>query len=93
MSQIKGYLIDQGFLPFKEIALWEMFLIGFVRIDKAKFLKNPDAKYKATGIGGILGNKGGMNITFEYMGTIFSVLNCHLVHSAKNFIKRNAMLA
>jgi hypothetical protein len=70
-----------------------MFLIGFVKIEKAKYLKNPEAKYKATGIGGILGNKGGMNIQFKYMGTIFSVLNCHLVHSAKNFIKRNTMIA
>lgn len=70
-----------------------MFLIGFVKVEKARFLKNPEAKYKATGIGGILGNKGGMNITFEYMGSNFSVLNCHLVHSAKNFVKRNAMIA
>jgi len=42
---------------------------------------------------GILANKGGMDITFEYQQKTFSILNCHLVHSAKNFTKRNAMIA
>ena len=40
--------------------MWEMFLIGFIKTKHLPYLKDIQVNDKATGIGGVLGNKGGL---------------------------------
>jgi hypothetical protein len=55
-----------GFILFKEVVLWELFLLAFVKKSKSQYLRNPEGRHKATGIAGILANKGGMQVSFQY---------------------------
>jgi hypothetical protein len=40
--------------------MWEMFLVGFSKINHLPFLKNVQISYIAAGVGGVFGNKGGL---------------------------------
>ena len=73
--------------------MWEMFLAAFTRLEHVPYLKNTQSAYKATGIGNILGNKGGLQLSFKLYDYLFNFMNAHLVHGAKNFDKRNDMLS
>lgn len=70
-----------------------MFLVGFIKLTHAPHLKNTQSNYKATGIGGVLGNKGGLQMSFKLYDYIFNFINVHLVHGAKRFDKRNEMMS
>jgi len=65
--------------------MWEMFLVGFIRLDHVPYLKNTQCSYKATGMGNILGNKGGLSTSFRLYDYLFNFINVHLIHGAKKF--------
>jgi len=44
-------------------------------------------------MGGIMGNKGGCQLSFKLYDYHFNVISVHLVHGAKNFIKRDEMMS
>ena len=43
----------------------------------------------AKGKFGVIGNKGAIAISFSLYGRLFNFIGCHLIHSPKNYIKRN----
>ena len=47
---------------------------------------------KAAGVGGVVGNKGGLQLAFKLYEKVFNFINVHLVHSAKNCEKRHEMM-
>jgi hypothetical protein len=47
----------------------------------------------ASGMGGIMGNKGGCQLSFKLYEYQFNVINVHLVHGAKRFLKRDEMMS
>lgn len=55
-----------------------MTLCVFIRKEWINFVKNIEVNSKATGIGKIIGNKGGVMITFTLFETSFCFLSCHL---------------
>ena len=65
--------------------MWEMILVGFINSSLIPYLKNVSVFYKATGFGKILGNKGGLMLSFSLFNHYFNFINVHLVHAAKNF--------
>lgn len=42
---------------------------------------------------GVLGNKGGLQISFKVYDNLFNFINVHLVHGAKRLEKRNEMMS
>ena len=44
-------------------------------------------------MGGVLGNKGGLQMSFKLYDYLYNFINVHLVHGAKRFEKRNEMMA
>lgn len=55
-----NYLGASNFITISSTAMWEMFLVGFIRTSHVPYLKNVQTSYVATGIGGVFGNKGGL---------------------------------
>lgn len=55
-------------------------------------MQNKQSSYKAAGIGNILGNKGGLQISFKLYDNLFNFINVHLVHGEKRYEKRNDMM-
>lgn len=56
-------------------------------------MKNTVSSYKAAGIGGVLGNKGGLSISFRLYDHLFNFINVHLVHGNKRLDKRHEMMS
>jgi len=73
--------------------MWELFLIAFVRVNHGPHLKNVNSNYKATGIANVLGNKGGLQISFYLYDYYFHFINVHLCHGNKRFDQRNQMMS
>ena len=55
-----NYLGGFKFLTISTVVMWELFLVGFVKLQHIQYLKNIQISYIATGVGNILGNKGGL---------------------------------
>ncbi len=72
--------------------MWELLLVGFVHLKHLPFLKNVHVNSKATGVGGVVGNKGGLQLAFKLYDKIFNFVNVHLVHGAKRCEKRHEMM-
>ena len=58
--QIANYLGTQNFMTINTVNMWELILIGFVQIKHLPYMKSVLVNSKATGIGGVFGNKGGL---------------------------------
>ena len=70
--------------------LWEMRLAVFVRAGLVKAVSGVAAQTVATGIGNMLGNKGGVCITLTLHHTQLCFVNCHLAAHQENTALRNA---
>ena len=55
-----------------------MTLCVFIKKEWLPLVKNIEVNWKATGIGKIIGNKGGVMISFTIFDTSFCFLSCHL---------------
>jgi hypothetical protein len=88
-----NYLGNFSFLPIGQVTMWEMFLVAFVKVKHAQHLKNYQQGSVAAGVGGVVGNKGGLQLSFKIYDYLFNVINVHLVHGAKRFEKRNEMMS
>lgn len=73
--------------------MWEMFLLGFIKVDHIPCLKNIQSSYKAAGYASILGNKGGLQMSFRLYDYLFNFINVHLIHGAKKADKRDDMMS
>ena len=70
--------------------LWEMRLAVFVRAGLVKAVSGVAAQTVATGIGNMLGNKGGVCISLTLHHTQLCFVNCHLAAHQENTPLRNA---
>lgn len=91
--EFANYLGTFEFITINSVAMWEMFLVGFVRVGHVPALKNVQISYVAAGMGGVLGNKGGLQMSFRLYDYLYNFVNVHLIHGAKRLDKRNEMMA
>jgi coenzyme F420-reducing hydrogenase delta subunit len=56
-------------------------------------LHSKSQKELALGVGGFVGNKGGLLVQFSLYERTFSFINCHLTHGAKSTQERLDMMA
>mmetsp|Transcript_85576 Transcript_85576/g.118030 ORF Transcript_85576/g.118030 Transcript_85576/m.118030 type:complete len:110 (-) Transcript_85576:31-360(-) len=52
-----------------------------------------EKKTLAKGKAGIIGNKGGMKISFMISDRLFNIYSCHLIHKLENNDERHKMMA
>mmetsp|Transcript_24156 Transcript_24156/g.47501 ORF Transcript_24156/g.47501 Transcript_24156/m.47501 type:complete len:659 (+) Transcript_24156:84-2060(+) len=77
------------FVICKSVALGEMRLIVFVRKRYAKFIKHIDSGSAATGIANMLGNKGGLAVSFHFGDLRLGFVSCHLAAHQNQTARRN----
>jgi len=70
-------------------SLWEIRLAIFVRNDHLPHISNVCAGQEATGIGNVLGNKGGVATSFAYQGIKLCFLTSHLAAHQNHCEARN----
>ena len=63
----------------------QLFLIAYVKAHHKRYLTNVNTSWKATGIGNILGNKGGLAISFRLYNVVHTFINVHLVSGQRKF--------
>ena len=65
-----------------------MTLCVFIKKEWINFVKNIEVNSKPTGIGKILGNKGGVMISFTIFETSFCFISCHLAAKPNHEVQR-----
>ena len=68
---VKTIATSYGYYEIKSLEMCQMFLMVFVKTDLAPFVENVEASYKAMGFANMIGNKGGLVISFDIMGFNF----------------------
>eukprot|EP01028_Stygiella_incarcerata_P008489 TRINITY_DN3701_c0_g1_i2.p1 TRINITY_DN3701_c0_g1~~TRINITY_DN3701_c0_g1_i2.p1 ORF type:complete len:754 (+),score=198.34 TRINITY_DN3701_c0_g1_i2:598-2859(+) len=66
-----------------------LFVIVFVRSDHEKFVTNSYVKQEAVGIMGMMGNKGGIAVRFDFHGTSLCFIGAHLAPHMNAVDRRN----
>lgn len=92
LTNLKQFMASNSFQEFKSIYMWEMVLIGFVHNEKMHFNGTIKTAQRACGMGKMLGNKGGLQMYFNYRDKHYNFIGCHLVHGQDNRIKRDEMI-
>ena len=64
--------------------MWRMCLVVFASERVAMLVRGVETVTKSTGIGGVIGNKGGVLISMLIGETKFCFINCHLAAKPKN---------
>jgi hypothetical protein len=70
------------------LRLWEIHLILFARASLLPYITYMDGKTCATGLAEILGNKGGVSLTFKVLDTSMCFIGCHLAARAERVVQR-----
>ena len=78
------------------ITLWEMRLVVFARkehiVGESAPIRGVQSARSATGIGGVMGNKGGLVISMQFGQTSLCFVSAHLAAHSHKLAARNAML-
>ena len=65
-----------------------MILVIFAKKEVCSIVSAIESSHIACGVGGVLGNKGGMMISFKVQNTSLSFINCHLAAGVKKMNQR-----
>ena len=86
--------LGPGFAVCRHIIMWEMRLTVFARkvhlTGKAACITDVQAAASATGIAGVLGNKGGLVIKLRFGSTELAFISSHLAAHSHRINERNA---
>lgn len=82
-------LLDEEYQLISEMSLWAIHLMIFVRKALVPHITNVEAGSVATGVGNVLGNKGGVGISFSLGKTSFCFLNAHFHAHQEKVHERN----
>lgn len=88
-KHLKTLIGYYGFLDVSSIDMCQMFLIVFIKSKYFPFIENIKSCYKPMGFAQILGNKGGIGISFQLFGYILTFINCHLAPKPYKVLERN----
>jgi len=88
-KKVRAHVGEDYYLLSKSVH-WDRALIIYMKKKLQGATSSVETDYVATGIAGILGNKGGMAAKFRVHGHSFCFINSHLAAHAKNLDARNA---
>ncbi|KAM3965401.1 inositol polyphosphate 5-phosphatase K [Aphomia sociella] len=77
-STFNKILCRQGYVIAKSTRLQGMILLVYTQMKHVTHLRDIEANYTKTGLGGIWGNKGAVSIRFNIYGCSLCLVNCHL---------------
>jgi hypothetical protein len=81
--------LGAGYVPVETVELMAMRLVVLIDIQYQDQVLNIDKAVEATGIGGMVGNKGGVLIKFDVLGTSLCFISCHLAaHEEEKYLQR-----
>ena len=89
MKHLKKLLNYYNFQDIESESMFQMFLLVFIKKDLYPLIDDISIESKAMGFAGIIGNKGGMVISFRLAGFRFSIVNCHLAPKPHKVLERN----
>eukprot|EP00041_Stephanoeca_diplocostata_P028179 m.789415 g.789415 ORF g.789415 m.789415 type:complete len:447 (-) comp23323_c0_seq15:3968-5308(-) len=88
-----AHRLGGGFDVCGHITLWQMRLTVHARDEHvkgpAKCITHVETAKSATGIGGVLGNKGGLIVKLDYGTTTLAFVSCHLAAHSHRLTSRN----
>lgn len=88
-KHLKTLITYYGFQEVTSIEMCQMFLMVFVKQDLLPFVENRETSYKPLGFAKVIGNKGGLVISFKLMGYQLTFVNCHLAPKPYKVLERN----
>jgi len=71
------------------VTMWQIRLSVYIRKELRKYISGITYSSEATGIGSMLGNKGGVGVSFLYKGNSFCFINSHLAAHQEMIEERN----
>ena len=80
-----------GFVEITETTLFQMVCIIFIKKKFKPLVTNIETNKKGMGFAGIIGNKGGVIISFKILNFNFIFINCHLAPKVFKVLERNLM--
>ncbi|CAG9311592.1 INPP5D [Blepharisma stoltei] len=89
LTALNNYLDSKEYSMIAFISMWEMFLIIYARDELKEKITDIQKLYKPTGIAHIIGNKGGLVITFKIEETSYCFVSCHLAAREERVPQRN----
>ncbi|XP_057705930.1 inositol polyphosphate phosphatase-like 1b isoform X2 [Corythoichthys intestinalis] len=91
-EHVKATLRSHTHIDFKQVAvqsLWNMRLAVFVKPEHERRINHVSTASVKTGLGNTLGNKGAVGVSFNFNGTSFGFVNCHLTSGSEKVLRRN----
>jgi hypothetical protein len=89
ITSINSLLECDGFSLLAFEFMWEMFILVYVQKSLLSRVSHVVKQAKATGIANVLGNKGGVLVSFRIEETSYCFLSCHLAASQHKIQPRN----
>ena len=80
-----------GFVEIINTTLFQMVCIIFIKKKFKSLVTNIETNKKGMGFAGIIGNKGGVIISFKILNFNFIFINCHLAPKVFKVLERNLM--
>ncbi|XP_037302498.1 phosphatidylinositol 4,5-bisphosphate 5-phosphatase A-like [Manduca sexta] len=77
-STFNKILCRQGYIIAKSTRLQGILLLIYTQMKHVTHLRDIEAQYTKTGLGGMWGNKGAVSIRFNIYGCSVCIVNCHL---------------
>ncbi|CAB3236737.1 unnamed protein product [Arctia plantaginis] len=77
-STFNKILCRQGFIIAKSTRLQGLLLLVYSQMKHVTHLRDIEAQYTKTGLGGMWGNKGAISVRFNIYGCSVCLVNCHL---------------
>ncbi|XP_013183216.1 inositol polyphosphate 5-phosphatase K [Amyelois transitella] len=77
-STFNKILCRQGYIIAKSTRLQGILLLVYAQLKHITHLRDIEAQYTKTGLGGMWGNKGAVSVRFNIYGCSICLVNCHL---------------
>jgi hypothetical protein len=88
-KHLKTLMVYYGYADVSSIDMCQMFIIVFAKKDLLPFIESVETSYKPMGFAKVIGNKGGIVISFKLMGYHMVFVNCHLAPKPYKVLERN----
>jgi len=73
----------------RHVVLWEMRLTVYAKVSSKRYIFGVESASSATGVAGVLGNKGGLVVKLNVGHTAICFVSCHLAAHSHHLDKRN----
>eukprot|EP00808_Paulinella_micropora_P016464 g30536.t1 len=82
--------IGSQYVPIKMVSMWQIRLVVFAHTKHLPFIHHVEGSTEATGVGGVMGNKGGVALSFSFHDMALCFVNAHLAAHQDKVKRRNA---